>query len=140
MKLEFQGPSVRKKSLAHLACLLVISPVTLAQSVPPPSEGPAPEAAGPVRMTMAYVVGPQAPCAYPPDARKRRMEGVTTLRATITAEGAATGISVIQSSGWPMLDDAAVQCFGTWHFAPATRNGVPMTFAMKYSVQWKLSR
>lgn len=137
MNLGSQSPNGRTEPFAHLVCLLVFSPLTFAQAAPS-AESPAPEAAAPVRMTLPHVIGPQTPCPYPPEAKWQHKEGVTALRATITTDGAATEISVLQSSGSQTLDEAAVQCFAKWHFAPATRNFVPMTFAMKYSIRWKL--
>jgi TonB family protein len=122
-----------------LGCLLVVSPLTFAQSVPPPAESAAPEAVAPVNLTKPQLIGPGTPCPYPPEAKKQHMEGVTFMRAVITAEGAATEISVTHSSGWSILDEAAVQCFATWRFVPATKDGVPTSSEMKYALRWMLS-
>ncbi len=44
---------------------------------------------------------------YPLQARRRNLEGVVTLQVIIHYTGTATSVDVIDSSGYPILDDAA---------------------------------
>jgi len=92
-----------------------------------------------VTLTKPQLVGSPVPCPYPPEAKKGHMEGVTYMRTVITAEGIPTEISVTKSSGWPMLDEAAVQCLSSWRFVPATKSGVATPFTMSYALRWQLS-
>lgn len=44
---------------------------------------------------------------YPPSARRQGFEGVSALQFEIGADGRATGIEVVRTSGYPILDRAA---------------------------------
>jgi len=59
--------------------------------------------------------------AYPSEAERRHEEGTVLLRIHIDAEGHATAVDVIESSGYPLLDGAARARLLTWHFQPARR-------------------
>ena len=59
---------------------------------------------------------------YPRMAREQGWQGKVVLRARITAEGTVQHASVQESSGFPVLDNSAVQAVKTWSFEPA-KNG-----------------
>ena len=66
---------------------------------------------------------------YPRMAREQGWQGKVLVRAHISAEGTVKSASVQESSGFPVLDDSAVQAVKTWSFEPA-KNGefdVPST-------------
>ncbi|HHA2463723.1 TPA: energy transducer TonB, partial [Stenotrophomonas maltophilia] len=48
---------------------------------------------------------------YPAAARSRRQQGTAWVRASIDREGRLLALRLEQSSGQPMLDDAALQTF-----------------------------
>lgn len=63
--------------------------------------------------------------SYPESARRREQQGTVTLRVQVAADGSVTRVEVAESSGYPALDDAAVQSVRTrWRFVPARRGGV----------------
>lgn len=64
------------------------------------------------------------PPEYPRRARRMRWEGVTQLLVTVDALGDPIAIRVSASSGYQILDDAAIEAVQTWHFHPAKRDGV----------------
>ncbi len=45
---------------------------------------------------------------YPPEARRDRMTGEVHVAFTVSANGGVGGISVVRSSGYPVLDQAAI--------------------------------
>ncbi len=64
---------------------------------------------------------------YPDSARERRLEGAATVAVDIAPDGSVTNVRIMQSSGHPELDEAAVNAARGWRFeASATgRQAVP---------------
>ena len=56
------------------------------------------------------------PPKYPADALRMRAEGTAQLRITVSREGQVMEIEIKQSSGWPSLDQAAVEAVSKWRF------------------------
>lgn len=107
----------------------------------PPSAAPdsAPSAAPviPPRFDAAYLQNP-AP-TYPPMAKRQNQTGRVVLRVTVSAEGLPTNVVVITSSGYELLDQAAVDVVrNRWKFVPAKRGDqavagqadVPLSFRL----------
>lgn len=78
---------------------------------------------------------------YPAAARRRGMEGSVLLSVKISLAGVVEHIDVIKSSGYKILDRAAVNSVLKWRFNPA-RNGdktvdsileIPIRFRLKSS-------
>lgn len=46
---------------------------------------------------------------YPEDAKNQKQEGVVLLDITIASDGTVLGVAVARSSGFPLLDDAAIK-------------------------------
>ncbi|WP_447968876.1 energy transducer TonB [Nitrospira sp. M1] len=59
---------------------------------------------------------------YPRFAREQGWEGITILRISIESDGSVTSAKTQKSSGYPILDESAVQTVTQWIFAPA-KNG-----------------
>lgn len=56
---------------------------------------------------------------YPEQARQAREEGTVVLKIQILANGRPGEVSVYRSSGWSLLDDAAVEAVRKWRFIAA---------------------
>jgi protein TonB len=81
------------------------------------------EPAGPTR--GPGVVGGPAP-VYPKDALDRGLEGRVTVKALIAADGSVSSVEIAESSGHPLLDQAAARAVRRgWTFDPALENGEP---------------
>ena len=79
------------------------------------------ESAAVVEPSIAYCPKP----SYPADARSRGLEGVVRVRMEVLADGSLGEVSVAQSSGFPDLDQAAVENLKQeCRFFPARRDGV----------------
>ncbi len=76
--------------------------------------------------------------AYPVAARRRRQEGVTLLSVHVTAAGRAGAVTVKQSSGFRLLDDAAAQAVLDWEFEPARIDAEPMESDIEVPVRFRL--
>jgi protein TonB len=57
--------------------------------------------------------------AYPSASRKAGQEGTVLLRIEILANGRTGDVSVVQSTGYSTLDEAAIAAVGKWQFVPA---------------------
>ncbi|TWH47344.1 energy transducer TonB [Sporomusa sp. KB1] len=57
--------------------------------------------------------------AYPSAARKAGLEGTVLLRIQILATGQPGDITIARSSGYNMLDEAAIAAVAKWRFVPA---------------------
>ncbi|WP_018229528.1 energy transducer TonB [Methyloversatilis universalis] len=107
----------------------------------PPSAAPdsAPAAAPviPPRFDAAYLQNP-AP-TYPPMAKRQNQTGRVVLRVSVSAEGLPTNVVVLTSSGYELLDQAALEVVrNRWKFVPAKRGDqavagqadVPLSFRL----------
>jgi protein TonB len=63
-----------------------------------------------------YLKNPAPP--YPYEALERGQEGLVTLSVTVDRFGHPKNVSVQQSSGFRMLDDAALKTVKKWKFSP----------------------
>lgn len=83
--------------------------------------------------TMSYAPPP----LYPQQMVDQGAEGTVRLNIEVDADGTVRSMDVVESSGFPELDQAAVRAAVRWRFHPATRDGVavrarievPITFA-----------
>lgn len=66
------------------------------------------------------------PPAYPQEAVRRREEGTVALELHIGPDGFVDRVDVVHSSGYPLLDQAAISRLRTWHFTPPMQGGLPV--------------
>src|SRR3954453_9028311 len=89
---------------------------------------------GPVSMSNAKASAISAPRPeYPYEARRTKTTGSGVCVMTIdTASGAVTSAEMAQSTGSPILDNAATSAFRRWRFKPGGFSKVrtPITFTM----------
>ncbi|GAB4115460.1 MAG: hypothetical protein Fur0026_01350 [Sideroxydans sp.] len=72
-----------------------------------------------------YLNNPRPP--YPLVARRMGYQGKVVLNVEVLAEGRAGEVKLQSSSGYDILDQAALQTVKTWKFSPAKRFGQPVT-------------
>jgi len=88
---------------------------------------PASEASeGAVDQLPVEAVNPPPP--YPPEAKAAGQEGRVWLRVKVDATGKVVAISIHESSGYELLDDAALRTVRRWIFYPAKRNCKPVSY------------
>ena len=75
---------------------------------------------------------------YPPLARRRQQEGTVVLEALVTREGKVGGLVVHQSSGHPLLDEAALKGVKGWRFEPGRRGAVAVVMQVLVPVRFGL--
>lgn len=66
------------------------------------------------------------PPAYPEESRRRREEGTVLVKVFVSPLGTPQAVSLYRSSGFPALDQAALEAVRRWRFRPATAGGAPV--------------
>lgn len=79
------------------------------------------------------------PPNYPDSAKQRGEQGQALLRVDVTPEGRAAAVNVLRSTGFPRLDQSAVDAVRGWRFLPATRGGRPIAATAEVPVNFRLS-
>jgi protein TonB len=121
--------------------------------VPPPdimiqSEAPATNAIQnvqsvqktPPAITAPASIGRAHTCAneYPALATRLGHQGKVTLAFHIATDGSVKDASVVDSSGYDELDQAAISCASKWRYKPAIQNGQPIEVPWKTVVNYNL--
>lgn len=119
----------------------VPAPVAVAPTPPAPAaEAPPRAAAEPVaeapRFNAAYLNNP--PPAYPLAARRRGIEGRVLVRAEVLADGACNRVELKKTSGFELLDQAALEAVKKWRFVPARRGGQAITAWVEVPITFRL--
>ncbi len=97
----------------------------------------------PVEVTAPWPVTPPqvkeiTKPAYPEPARRRGEHGTVELRLKILPDGRVGEVSVGKSSGFHVLDEAAVAATKTWRFLPAMRGPKPTEASVEVPVRFEL--
>jgi protein TonB len=77
---------------------------------------------------------------YPAFAALRVKEGLVLLRVVVSAAGRSKRVKLKQSSGFPLLDQAALEAVKDWEFDPARIGAVPVESVIEGLVRFPLSR
>lgn len=93
----------------------------------PPMDGP------PVALNAG------SPVAYPPALLAQKIDGTVVLRLFVSERGAIMPEStrVAESSGYPAFDSAAVAAAPRLRFAPALRDGNPVSAAFLQPIHFR---
>lgn len=114
------------------------SPVSAAQpAAEPPKNVPAPadmsREVSPARVDARYASTNPRP-QYPSMARRLGQEGTVVLEVVVSTEGLAKSVRIQESSGYELLDQAALQAISKWKFVPAKRGETPIE--QKLNTRW----
>ncbi len=124
----------------------VPEPSTPTGTPPPPTPAPPTVQVGsphdmgvlPPGTVITRAVRKSAPPPYfPPAAKAAHQQGETLLEVDVDASGNVTGATVKKSSGFPLLDEAAMQAVRAWKFDPARRNEVAVPSRTLQSIEFK---
>ena len=97
---------------------------------------PAPQPAPLVEATPVYRKNP-AP-QYPRVARRRRYEGTVMLEVLVNEAGRVEDLRLFQSSGYEILDRAAIKSVQEWVFEPARRGDQSVEMWVKVPIRFQL--
>ncbi len=93
------------------------APVVASASAPAPASNSTPAPSSPPRFDAAYLQNP-AP-AYPSMSKRLGEAGKVLLRVRVSENGQAESVEIKHSSGFPRLDQAALNAVEKWRFVPA---------------------
>ncbi len=100
---------------------------------------PAPVQAEVLVSKPRFAAPPQAP-EYPTQARRRKQEGVVLVEVRLDARGGQRARAVLKSSGFPALDEAALDAVARWQFLPEQNNGLGVPSRVQIPVRFALAR
>lgn len=109
---------------------------TEVQPAPPPVSAPVAAAPAPAPVAAAAPAPVQLPSSdadylqnpkpvYPAMSRRLGEQGKVVVRVLIGVDGNAQAAELRQSSGYPRLDQAALDVVRQWRYVPGKRGGVP---------------
>jgi len=107
-----------------------------------PSKGQSSKCNAPAAASAVHVATPlyrrNPPPRYPALARRRRYTGTVILKVLVDAKGRASKVKVASSSGYSLLDEAALKAVRRWQFAPGTEGGRPTAMRVKVPIRFCL--
>ena len=114
--------------------------VQVAQAQPPAPPAPLPAAPEPITEPKGYAgyLNNPAP-TYPAAAQRRGLQGRVMLKIHVLASGQPDDVKVAQSSGYDILDEAAIKAVTGWVFDPAKRGTKPIDGWVNVPINFKLS-
>ncbi|NLA74653.1 MAG: energy transducer TonB [Deltaproteobacteria bacterium] len=83
-----------------------------------------------------YRVNPEPP--YPKMARRRGYQGTVLLSVLVNKEGRAENIWVFESSGYNILDNAALEAVKEWLFEPGKQGNKPVDVWVEVPVKFEI--
>ena len=78
------------------------------------------------------------PPVYPEAARRAAMQGTVDLEVCVGRNGSPQSVAIAQSSGFPLLDDAARDAVSGWAFKPALHAGLPVVGYTRVGLHFSL--
>jgi TonB family protein len=98
-----------------------------AQSAPPPAE------------EAPVAINPEVPVAYPPALFDRGVDGEVKLKlfADSTGKLVPESTKILESSGYPAMDSAAMAGAPKLRFAPGRRHGLPVATAFQQAIEFR---
>ncbi|MGH7614563.1 MAG: energy transducer TonB [Gemmatimonadales bacterium] len=118
------------------AAACVLAATACGGSAAPSNSAAAPAEEPPVALNAEPAV------QYPPDLYDQRVEGDVVLRLFVDSTGQLVPEStrVAESSGFPLLDSAAVKGVARLRYAPARRHGFPVATAFLQALEFRHPR
>jgi TonB family protein len=80
---------------------------------------------------------PDPASLYPMQSRMNGEHGTAIIGYVVTTDGSVVDTTVVKSSGYPRLDEAALAQVKAWHCRPAMKNGhaIPVVMATRISFE-----
>lgn len=75
---------------------------------------------------------------YPHGDIRKGIQGSAVISFRISADGSATNVQLLQSTGAADLDQISINCVTAWRFYPVTKNSKPVEIDQKVMVGWRL--
>jgi protein TonB len=75
--------------------------------------------------------------AYPSDAQERGLQGTVVVGIRVMTDGSVGKVRVDSSSGYQILDQAALSTVSRWRFTPGKRGGRPVELWIKIPINFR---
>jgi periplasmic protein TonB len=85
----------------------------------------------------AYLRNPLPP--YPRVAREHGWEGTTLLRVEVLDDGTGGKVEILKSSGYQVLDEAALETVRRWKFLPARSGDTPIRSLVEIPIRFRMA-
>jgi periplasmic protein TonB len=122
---------------AQSTAITTVTPVRPPESEPTAPPPPHVAVSVPPHIDLAWANSHKP--EYPPVSRRLGEEGVVVLQVLVDPSGRASDVKVAQSSGFPRLDQAAVEWTkANYRFSPGTVDGKPQPMWVSFRFNWKL--
>jgi protein TonB len=92
--------------------------------------------AGSVRSKVRYGNNPRP--EYPRPAREAGWEGTTVLQVLVLPDGTVGSVMLHKTSGYAVLDEAALTAVKTWRFVPAMDGSFPLRSVVRLPIRFDL--
>jgi protein TonB len=89
-------------------------------------------------VAASYLDNP--PPRYPEKARLRKQEGTVLLDVRISTDGTSEDVRVLSSSGYALLDRAALEAVRQWRFVPAKRGSQLIEANVEVPIKFQIQR
>ena len=121
----------------------VTNQITTTTTRPPPTPPPQAPVKSAVVKTPPSTSGRGARTTlpeYPPASRRAGEAGTVQLNCLVSEQGKCSEVSVVKSSGFPKLDEAAVkEVQRNWKFVPGKEDGKPVAMWHTFAVTFRLT-
>lgn len=107
-------------------------------SATPPVARPADTLSGSILKIARPLYSLNTPPTYPRKARRLGYEGMVILKVLIGKNGRVDDLMLLESSGYAVLDRAALSTVKKWRFDPGSEGGIKKKMWVKVPIRFKL--
>ncbi len=143
-------PAPAREPLPESLPALAPEPAAVTLPEPPPEkppklDSPPPAAAAPAAPRQAKIDAPPSSKKaikpdYPKGARQRGEEGDVIVELRVTSRGTVDHVSIVTSSGFPELDDAALRAVKSARFTPAKQGAAAVASTARMTLTFRLKK
>jgi protein TonB len=114
-----------------------LAPAPVPAPAPPEVFTPAPLVPAGPRVAEPVALATPSP-SYPRVSRRAGEEGSVLCRLHLALDGRVTAVDVVESSGFPRLDEAASAALADWRFEPRREDGRAVAATLLHRVTFRL--
>ena len=86
------------------------------------------------------ISGPRGAARYPPQSVLASEHGKVLMTICISSTGTVDSVALAKSSGFPRLDQAALDIALEYRFQPAMRQGIPVPMCVPYLLSFRIGQ
>jgi len=132
-------PAIEQPKIQEEPIEDTVPPIDVPDDTPPAANAiiaPTSEAVETADMKVSSRVEP----VYPAQSRRGGEQGSGVFRVLVNENGRPQEVTVLKSSGFPRLDESAMDAIRRWVFKPAVQNSQPVRSWTKVQVTFRLDQ